>query len=251
MICISLGFFLTDRKDSRRRLSLPTFLIAITLLVLYGVETQGGDAAEIALLAVLFDMLIPIGLMGTGALIATFSGPSPVGPLPRGMRPFGFILAMGGLTWIGWMLISDPPGARSDGIGETIWGAWVLVFLACTIFVSTIGGAFCVMMGENRGREGLTMATLTVASSAIFIQIIDDGSKDLQASGWHDIYWNQITFIAGGLVGLISAIMAFVWLVYMIEKRAPDPGVIPPLSEEEKARVSGLLRQNLELEEGE
>ena len=73
LVCLSAGFWLTDREDLRRRLCLPFFLTAAVLLVLHGAKTQGGDAVETALLAVLLDMAGPVGLMAVGTLIATAS----------------------------------------------------------------------------------------------------------------------------------------------------------------------------------
>ena len=245
LVCLSAGFWLTDREDLRRRLCLPFFLTAAVLLVLHGAKTQGGDAVETALLAVLLDMAGPVGLMAVGTLIATFAGPSPVGPLPRGLRPFGFLMAIGGLFWIGWMLIAEPPGARAHGIGETIWGAWVLVFLSCVILVSAMAGSFCVMMGDARHKEGLALAGLSVVSGAMFVNIIREGSTGLDPAGWHDIYWQEISFIFGGLLGLILAGIAFIGLVYIAEKSAPDPDVVAPLSEAEKAVVDAVLREHL------
>ena len=45
--------------------------------------------------------------------------------------------------------------------------------------------------------------------------------------------------------------MMFIALVYIAEKRAPDPDVVPPLTEEEKIVVEAVLRSNLNLMEGE
>ena len=73
----------------------------MVIIVLFGANTRGGDSSETALLAVLLHMIVPVSLMAIGTLIATFSGPSPVGPLPRGLRPLGFLMAAGGLVWIG------------------------------------------------------------------------------------------------------------------------------------------------------
>ena len=58
-------------------------------------------------------------------------------------------------------------------------------------------------------------------------------------------------FLVGGLVGTLSAVLAFIALVYMAEKRAPDPDVVAPLSEEEKSIVDAVLRLHLEVEEAE
>ena len=245
LFCLAFGFWLTDKEDFRRRCLAPTVLVATVLIVAHGAKTRGGDAAETALLAVLFHMLGPVALMAAGTLIATFAGPSPVGPLPRGLRPFGFIMAIGGVFWIGWMLISEPPTATAHGIGETIWGAWVLVFLCTLILISAMAGSFCVMMGEQRHKEALVLAGLALAGSLMFLQLVEDGSADLLASGWHDIYWNEITFIFGGIIGLILAAIAFIGLVYIAEKRAPDPDVVAPLTEAEKAVVDAVLREHL------
>ena len=52
-------------------------------------------------------------------------------------------------------------------------------------------------------------------------------------------------------MGSFTAVMAFIALVYMAEKRAPDPDVVSPLTEEEKEVVNAVLRLNLELEAAE
>ena len=85
----------------------------------------------------------------------------------------------------------------------------------------------------------------------MFNEIMQNGSEGLSAIGWHQIHWEEMMFLIGGLIGMISALLAFIALVYMAEKRAPDPGVVAPLSEEEKEIVDAVLRLNLELQEAE
>jgi len=251
LLCLTAGFWLTDRKDSRHLLARLALFASLVLIVLFGVNTRGGDSPETALLAVFLHMLGPVAMMAIGSLIATFSGPSPVGPLPPGLRPLGFLMAIGGLFWIGLMLISEPPSAIANGIGETIWGSWVDVFLTILVLVSALAGSFCVMMGEERHKEAFTLAILTISGGWMFNEIMQNGSEGLSAIGWHQIHWEEMMFLIGGLIGMISALLAFIALVYMAEKRAPDPGVVAPLSEEEKEIVDAVLRLNLELQEAE
>ena len=160
-------------------------------------------------------------------------------------------MAMGGLFWIGWMLISEPPDAIAHGIGETIWGAWVDVFLSILILVAAVAGSFCVMMGDERHKEALTLAVLTISGGVMFNEIMRNGSEGLVAAGWHEIHWEEMMFLIGGLAGTLSAVLAFIALVYMAEKRAPDPDVVAPLTEEEKSIVDAVLRLHLEVEEAE
>ena len=82
----------------------------------------------------------------------------------------------------------------------------------------------------------------------MFYEIMQNGSEGLEASGWHQIHWEQMMFLIGGLLGSVTAVFAFIALVYMAEKRATDPDVVAPLTEEEKAVVDAVLRLNLELE---
>ncbi len=246
LLCLATGFWLTDRKDIRSRLSVLVFFTAVILIVLFGVKTRGDDSSETVLLAVFLHMVGPVSLMAIGSLIATFSGPSPVGPLPGILRPLGFLMAIGGLLWIGLMLISQPPDAIANGIGQTIWGAWVDVFISILILVSALAGSFCVMMGDKRHKEGLTLAALAIGGVFMFNEIMKNGSEGFDAAGWHEIHWEFMMFLVGTLFGMFAAIIGFISLVYIAEKRAPDPGVVAPLSQEEKSVVDAVLRMNLE-----
>ena len=251
LFCLSIGFWFTDRKDPRKRLANPGFVLSVALVASFGITTRGEDGPETALLAVFLHMLVPVTCMAVGTLIATFSGPSPVGPLPRGLRPMGFFMAYFGLVWIAWMLISEPPSAIANGIGQTTWGAWVDAFLTILILISALAGAFCVMMGEERHKEALTLAGLTIAGGLMFYEIMHNGSQGMGASGWHSIHWSELMFLFGGLLGTLSSVIAFIALVYIAERRAPDPDVVAPLTEEEKSVVEAVLRTNLNLMEGE
>ena len=66
LLCIASGFWLTDRKDPRRRLAGVTFFAAMVIIVLFGVSTRGGDSSETALLAVLLHTIGPVALMAIG-----------------------------------------------------------------------------------------------------------------------------------------------------------------------------------------
>ena len=73
LLCLATGFFLTDRKDLRNRLAAPVIFSSVLLIVLFGVNTRGGDSSETAFLAVLLHVIGPVSLMALGSLIATFS----------------------------------------------------------------------------------------------------------------------------------------------------------------------------------
>ena len=107
------------------------------------------------------------------------------------------------------------------------------------------------MMGDERHKEALTLGGLTIAGSVMFYEIMSDGSEGLVASGWHSIHWEELMFLIGGLLGMVTALLSFIVLVYIAEKRAPDPDVVPPLTEEEKSVVDAVLRSNLEMMEEE
>ena len=126
-----------------------------------------------------------------------------------------------------------------------------MTFLSILILISALAGAFCVMMGEERHKEALTLAALTIAGAVMFYEIMQDGSEGMNASGWHAIHWQELMFLVGGLIGLLVALLAFIALVYIAERRAPDPDVVPPLTEEEKGIVEAVLRSNLNIMEGE
>ena len=79
----------------------------------------------------------------------------------------------------------------------------------------------------------------------MFWIIMRDGSAGLDAAGWHEIHWNQMMLVIGGLMGMIAALIGFVYLVVMAERREPDPDVVAPLSEEEKSVVDAVLRMHL------
>ena len=127
----------------------------------------------------------------------------------------------------------------------------VRLFLFFLIVVAALAGAFCVILWDERHKEAMTLAVLTIAGGVMFNEIMRNGSEGLAAAGWHQIHWEEMMFLIGGLLGTVAAVVAFIALVYIAERRAPDPDVVAPLTEEEKSIVDAVLRLHLEVEEAE
>jgi len=247
LLCIAAGFWLTDAEDVRRRFAIPLAVLSVVTLLVYGGSTRGSDIVETSLLGAALGVAGPVILMLVGCLVATFSGPAPVGPLPKGLRPFGFIMACSGIAWIGTTLLQEPPGSRANGLGEVMWSTWVMTFLASVLLIAATAAVFAFIMGEKRRREVGIMASLAAVSGAILLYLFSNGSVDLSATGWLDVYWQQLPFITGGFFGLIAGVAALILSVYIAEKRTPEPDIVAPLSEDERARITDILREHLNI----
>ena len=247
LLCVAVGFWLTDSEDIRRRITLPLAVVSVLTLAVYGGSTRGSDLVETSLLGAALGVSGPVILMLVGCLVATFSGPAPVGPLPRGMRPFGFIMVSAGLAWIGTTLLQEPPGSRANGSGEIMWSTWVMTFLISVVLIAATAAVFALIMGERRRLEAGALLSVGGVSGGILLYLFTNGSVDLSASGWLDVYWEQLPFITGGLLGLIAGVATLILSVYIGEKRTPEPDIVPPLSEDERTRITEILLEHLEV----
>lgn len=185
----------------------------------------------------------PTLLAGMGLLVALFSGPIPVAPLPRGMRPVGIAMILLAVAGFMFMLFEGRP--FSDGLENPWWRHLVMSLLTTSVIVGGFAAAFAYVMGDDRLRESLMMAAAAISAFLILIYLLAEGTVSDDPVFWRSASWGALGDLAGLLVGGFAALGLFIMLVWLGEKNQPIPGPVELLSEEERARVSEILERHM------
>ena len=107
-------------KDPRKRLAIPGFVLSVAL-----VASSASPLVVRMVQKLLFcSILAHAGarhMHGRSELIATFSGPSPVGPLSSWIKADGIFMAYFGLVWIAFDVDFEPPWPSPMESAKPLW----------------------------------------------------------------------------------------------------------------------------------
>lgn len=194
-------------------------------------------------LHIFLSILGPTLLAGMGLLVALFSGPISVAPLPRGLRPVGLVMILASVVWFMFMLFESRPFL--DGLENQWWQHLVTSLLTISVIVSGFAAAFAYVMGDERLRESAIMTGLSLTAFGLLIYLLAEGTASDDPVFWRSASWGVLGDLAGLLVGGFSALGLFIMLVWLGEKNQPIPGPVEPLSDEERARVREILEKHV------
>jgi hypothetical protein len=237
-----LALALMIAKDSPRRWA--GRLLGITIFVALVMQPNAlATSLEGWSLNLIFSIFGPTLLAGAGILIALFSGPIPVAPLPRDLRPVGLVMILLSVGWFMFMLFENRPFL--DGLENPWWRHLVTSLLTTSVIVSGFAAAFAYVMGDERLRESTIMAASSLSAFGILIYLLAEGTVSDDPVFWRSASWGVLGDLAGLLVGGFAALGLFIMLVWIGEKNQPIPGPVEPLSEEERARVNEILQKHV------
>ena len=243
---LPLGIGLVIAKESSRRLSGKVLLILLAIAII-AQPSPLDTSIEGWSLHLLISLIGPIAAMLFGVWFTLFSGPIPVAPLPRSVRPFGFVLMILSAAWFAWMLFEARPSI--DGVGNPWWQHFVTSFLTALVVVAGFATAFALIMGDSRFKEASVMASISIASFILLIYLLAEGTTSDDPVFWRSASWGALGDLGGMLFGSGLALMAFITFVWLGEKRMGVPDPVEPLSEQETAIVSDIISTNTGVKE--
>ncbi|MBC8437707.1 MAG: hypothetical protein H8D82_00380 [Euryarchaeota archaeon] len=229
--------------DSKRRLIGKIFIV-ILLLIIIAHPSPLEDSLEGWTLHLTASMIGPVAALLFGIWFSLFSGPIPVSPLPRGVRPFGFALIILSVAWFAWMLFEARPAI--SGVQNPWWQHFVMSLLTTLVIVAGFAAAFALIMGDNRVKETLVMAAISLTSFGMLIYLLAQGTTSDDPVYWRSASWGVLGDLGGMLFGGGLAMITFVTFVWLGEKRMGAPEPVEPLSTDEEKVVSEILSAHLE-----
>jgi hypothetical protein len=114
------------------------------------------------------------------------------------------------------------------------------------IIIAGFAAAFVLVMGDERKKEAVIMSILSLASFLLLIYLLAEGTTSDDPVFWRSSSWGTLGDLGGMLFGGGFALMLFVTLVWLGEKRMAVPSEVEPLSIDESTRVKEILKENLE-----
>ena len=243
LFLLPLGLGMAIATERARRLTGAALLILISVAIISYPERLD-SSLEGWSLHLLLSMIGPIAALLFGIWFALFSGPIPVSPMPRGLRPFGFALMILSAAWFYWMLFETRPAV--DGFSNPWWQHMVSSLLTSMIIIAGFGAAFVLVMGDERNKEAVIMSIISLSSFLLLIYLLAEGTTSDDPVFWRSSSWGALGDLGGMLFGGGWAIALFVTFVWFGEKRMGVPEDVEPLTKDESDRVREILKENME-----
>ena len=243
---LPLGIGLVIAKESKRRLAGKVLLVLLVIAII-AQPSSLGTTIEGWSLHLLISLIGPIAAILFGIWFTLFSGPIPVAPLPRSVRPFGFALMILSAAWFAWMLFEARPAI--NGVPNPWWQHFVTSFLTTLVVVAGFATAFALIMGDSRFKEASVMALISITSFTLLIYLLAEGTNSDDPVFWRSASWGALGDLGGMLFGSGIALIIFITFVWLGEKRMGVPEPVEPLSEEETTAIRGIISTNTEVEE--
>ncbi len=243
LLLLPLGIGMAIATERIRRIGGCALLVLIAI-ALIGHPERLDTSIEGWSLHLLISLIGPITALLFGIWFALFSGPIPVAPMPRNVRPFGFALMILSLFWFCWMLFEARPAI--DGTHNPWWQHLTTSLLTAMIIIAGFAAAFVLVMGDERMKESAIMSILSLSSFLLLIYLLAEGTTSDDPVFWRSASWGALGDLAGMLFGGGFALMLFVTFVWLGEKRMGVPDEVEPLSIDETTRVKEILKENLE-----
>ncbi len=238
---LPLGIGLVVSNESQRRFTGKVLLVLLTIAIIAQPSPLDSNPEGWSL-HLLISLIGPIIAMLFGIWFTLFSGPIPVAPLPRKVRPFGFALMILSAAWFAWMVFEARP--TIDGVANPWWQHFVTSFLTAQVVVAGFAAAFALIMGDSRFKEASVMAFISIASFLLLIYLLAQGTNSDDPVFWRSASWGALGDLGGMLFGSGLALMIFITFVWLGEKRMGVPESVEPLSEEESATIRDIISTN-------
>jgi hypothetical protein len=236
LLPLGAAFALQPKKDARHKAGLvlmpASLIIAISAAAL--LHTNGAITPEVELAAVLIHLLPVGGLLGIGALIAVFGGPTPVGEIPPVWRIAGLVAMASGIIILWFLSTTYAPSVALDTGLLTSWPRVAMAALLTITVVGWLGFGFTIIMGSERYYAAGALATIGLIGLAIIQRAMQVEALRLGMVG-------AIDDLAGITLGLISATVVVGALIVQTERRMTPMEVVPDLTEDERARAIEIL----------
>lgn len=246
LLLLPLGAGLAIANEKRRRL-FGRALVVLSLLAIATHHQPLSESIEGWTLHLFLTLVGPMLALFFGIWLALFSGPIPVSPLPRQMRPLGFALIALSALWFVWMVFYSRP--TLDGLDNPWWQHFVTSQLTALVVLAGFAAAAALIMGDERKREAAIMGLLSLAAFGFLIYLLAQGTASDDPVYWRSASWGALGDIGGMIVGGGLSLLMFVTLVWLGERKLGIPDEVEPLSRDERGRIREILADNLEGEE--
>jgi len=199
----------------------PVALAALVLVLLAPLTVPSSDSTAAVLL--MWEASIVTGPLVLGLVLIVFTGDVAVGRLPSAWRFVGVVLVL----LSAWMLVAREPTFAS----VEAWNRFATALLAGVVSVSA-SLAVLHMAYIPRRRSRTTPLIVAAVTSAAALRL--RGVEGSLAIG-------MVPELAGMLLGACLALLVVLAVVWVFERRMPEPEPLPPPTPEALARAAHII----------
>jgi len=232
-------------KRSMKRVGILVGIVGSAMILL---TTVLGDSSsferEVSL--TLLASLGPSIMMGCSTILLIFTSDSPVKPLPRPLRWFGWGGLLLGLGWILALALFSPPTSSGGAVSE-VWTIWLTSFLLILLTLGLTSIIFLLSMGEARYTEIISILPLPVGAGLMLNYALTAGFKGLAPEVALGRFAEASLMLIGTVLGTGVALFLFGLVLYVSERGITQLPTASPLTDGEKELIRSRVERGREI----